>query len=143
MLFCVGFTLSAFGQSSSTKNENTNKEVEEILNIERKRSEAIAKHDVKFLDQLYANDFRGVTAIGYEVDKAKLMDVFKLDNPNTKFTLDELSARVFKETAIVTGRLTGKTVEGEMVSQSRYIHVYIKRDGRWQLIAGQGTNVRA
>lgn len=141
LILCAGFVHGLFGQSLA-KNETTNKEAEELLNIERKRSEAIAKHNTKFLDQLYAEDFRGVTATGYQVDKAKLMKVFKLDDPRVKFTLDDLSPRVFKDTGIVTGQLTGKTVDGEIISQPRFIHVYMKRDGRWQMVAGQGTLIR-
>jgi hypothetical protein len=141
LFLCVGFASSFFGQSSA-KNETANKDAEELLNIERKLSEAIAKHNTKFLDQLYAEDFRGLTSYGYETNKAKLMEVFKLDDSKIKYTIDDLLPRVFKDTAIVTGRHTGKTAEGEIVSQSRFIHVYIKRDGRWQMVAGQGTFIR-
>ena len=115
---------------------------EELLTIERRRSEAIAAHDTAYLEALYADDFRGVTATGLEVDKARLMEVFKLDDPRTRFAIDELRPRVFGDTAVVTGRLTGRTADGELLSQSVYIHVYVKRDGRWQMVAGQGTPAR-
>jgi ketosteroid isomerase-like protein len=96
-----------------------------------------------FLNKLYADDFQGITATGYQVDKARLMEVFKLDDPNTKFTIDEMQARVFENTAVVTGRLTGKSAAGELISQSKFIHVYTRQNGQWRIIAGQGTPVRA
>ena len=115
----------------------------ELIAMEKKRSEAIASHDTVFLKNLYADDFRGVTAIGYEVDKKTLMIVFTRDNPQTKFALDQLQARVFDNTAIVTGRLTGKnSASGKTVHESLYIHVYEKRNGAWQIIAGQGTLIQ-
>ena len=42
---------------------------QELITSEKKRSEAIARHDMGFLDKLYADDFRGVTAIGFELLK--------------------------------------------------------------------------
>ncbi|HEX8250315.1 MAG TPA: DUF4440 domain-containing protein [Pyrinomonadaceae bacterium] len=118
-------------------------EAQELLVIEQKRSAAIVKHDMDFLNKLYADDFQGITATGYQVDKARLMEVFKLDDPNTKFTIDEMQARVFENTAVVTGRLTGKSAAGELISQSKFIHVYTRQNGQWRIIAGQGTPVRA
>ena len=116
---------------------------DELIAIEKKRSEAIAAHDSEFLKKLYADDFRGVTAIGFEVDKETLMVVFTRDDPRTKFALDKLNARVFGDSAIVTGRLVGKETEsGRIVHESLYIHVYQKRNGIWQIIAGQGTMIQ-
>ena len=112
-----------------------------VIALERQRSTAIAAHDKAFLGELYGDDFRGVTATGYVVNKQTLMEVFGRDNPNTKFTLDELAARVFGDTAILTGRLTGRDASGVIVGQSRYIHVYVRRAGHWVLIAGEGTNI--
>jgi len=55
------------------------------------------------------------------------------------FSVDEIAARVFGDAAVVTARLTAITADGSVASQSRLTHVYVKRDGRWQLAAGQGT----
>ena len=125
------------------KAEKSVDEAQELLTIEQKRSAAIVRHDMEFLGKLYADDFRGVTATGLEVDKARLMEVFKLDDPNTKFAVDEMRARVFENTAVITGRLTGRTAAGELISQSKFVHVYSKQNGQWRIIAGQGTPVRA
>jgi len=112
-----------------------------LIDLELKRSAAIAAHDTAFLNEIYGDDFRGVTALGFKVTKADLMAVFARDNPNTKFALDELVPRVFGDMAIVTGRLTGRDAQDVVLSQSIYIHVYQRRNGKWQLVAGQGTVV--
>jgi ketosteroid isomerase-like protein len=117
--------------------------VDELIAIEKKRSEAIATNDLVYLKKLYADDFRGVTAIGYEVDKKTLMIVFGRDNPQTKFAIDQLKARVFGDSAIVTGRLTGTdSATGKTVHESLYMHIFQKRNDTWQIIAGQGTMIR-
>jgi len=112
-----------------------------LRELELKRSLAIAAHDNAFLDAIYGEDFRGVTALGFKVTKADLLEVFSRDAPNTKFALDEIEPRVFGDTAVVTGRLTGRDAQGAITSQSLYMHVYMRRQGKWQLVAGQGTVV--
>lgn len=89
-----------------------------LIDLEHKRSAAIAAHDKTFLNGIYTDDFQGVTALGFQVDKAALMVVFSRDNPNTRFTLDEIEPRVFADTAIVTGRLTGRDENGAITSLS-------------------------
>ena len=118
-------------------------EPDDLLRIERQRSEAIAQQDLDFLQHLYADDFQGLTALGYEVSKARLMDVFQRDNPEIIFALEAMQARVFDQAALVTGRLLSHTRMGERVAQSRFLHVYLRRAGRWQIVAGQGTPVTA
>jgi ketosteroid isomerase-like protein len=112
-----------------------------LIALEHQRSAAIAAHDKTFLNDIYADDFRGVTALGFKVGKADLIEVFARDNPNTNFTLDEIEPRVFGDTAVITGRLTGRDGQNAITSQSLYMHVYMRREGKWKLIAGQGTVV--
>jgi hypothetical protein len=94
---------------------------------------------------MYADEFRGVTATGYPVDRERLMEVFKRDDPSTVFTIDEIAVRILgqaRDTAVFTGRLTTKKRDGgEVLGQSRFIHVYVLRDGRWQILYGQGTRL--
>jgi hypothetical protein len=91
-----------------------------LIALERQRSAAIAVHDMAFLSRLYDDDFRGITAAGFQVDKPTLMEVFKRDDPNTRFTLDQLETRIVGDTALLWGRLTGRDAKGTILSQSRY-----------------------
>src|SRR2546430_17611749 len=70
-------------------------DADELVAIERQRSEAIAKHDSSFLRNLYADEFRGVTAAGYVGGKAKLLDGFSRDNPQGKLKDDQVEVRNF------------------------------------------------
>ena len=113
-----------------------------LIEMELNRSKAIAAHDTITLDQMYTDDFTGVTAIGFPVTKPILMEVFKRDNPDVIFTNTDHHVRVLdKRTALLTGKLTGKTKDNKVVHESLYIHVLVKRNGRWQIIAGQGTSI--
>ncbi|HEX6707212.1 MAG TPA: nuclear transport factor 2 family protein [Albitalea sp.] len=115
-----------------------------LLRFEQARSAAISRHDTAALRQMYATEFRGVTALGFAVDRERLLDVFGREDPSTVFTIDELAVRVLgtgHDTAVLTGRLTTKKRSGEMVGQSRFLHACVLRDGRWQILFGQGTRV--
>jgi len=114
-----------------------------ILAIERDRSAAIARHDTAGLANIYAPDFRGVAANGRRVDRDALFAVFMLDNPSARFAIDELEVRDFGNTATVTGRLRTLGPGGQVVGESRYLHVYLRRGLHWWIVAAEGTAVPA
>src|SRR5262245_54503947 len=98
----------------------------ELLRFEQNRSAAIARHDTAQIRLMYAPEFAGVTATGFEVSLERLLGVFAQDDPTTVFTIDEirihqLSAR---DAAIFSGRLTTLRRTGEVVARSRFLHVY-------------------
>ena len=114
-----------------------------ILAQERDRSAAIARRDTAWLANLYAPDFRGVLADGRRVDRDALFAVFSQDNPGARFAIDELEVRELGAAVTVTGRLRTLGPGGETVAESRYLHVYIRRDARWWIVAAEGTAVAA
>jgi len=112
-----------------------------ILALEVERSAAIARHDTAWLATLYAPDFRGVVANGRRVDRPALFRVFSFDNPEARFTIDELEVRDFGGAVTVTGRLRTLGPAGAVAAESRYLHVYVRRGGRWWMVAAEGTAV--
>ena len=125
------FTIA--GRTAAEKTER------ELRALEEKRRQAIKEGDEKTLDQIYADDFSAIAGSGQLITKDQLMSVFKRNDPRINFLTDEISVRIFGSTAIFTGRLVGKTPNGEVVSASRFTHVFVKRAGRWQCVAGQST----
>jgi hypothetical protein len=114
----------------------------EVLRLERRRSAAIASHDTVWLMTVYAKDFRGVATNGAQVDRSTLFRVFARDNPDSRFLIDELEIQSLSPTtAIVRGRLTTLATSGHVLGASRYLHVYLKRGDRWEIVAAQGTVV--
>jgi ketosteroid isomerase-like protein len=115
-----------------------------ILELERGRSAAIARHDTAWLANLYAPDFHGVVANGRRVDRDALFAIFLVDNPNARFRIDELEVRELPGgTVLVTGRLRTLGPGGEVAGESRYLHVYLRRELRWWIVAAEGTAVAA
>ena len=113
---------------------------QELKALEQARSEAIRAGDMETLGRLYADDFRGVTTTGQPVDKETLMSVFKAVDRRLAFTNEEVQVRVIGQVALVSGLVTARAGD-EVVTAFRYLHVYLQREGRWQLSTGQSTNV--
>lgn len=110
-----------------------------ILALEVERSAAIARHDTTWLATLYAPDFQGVPANGRRVDQAALLRIFTGDDPDSRFLIDELTVRDFGAAATVMGRLRATTLAGDVVAESRYLHVYVRRDEHWWIVAAVGS----
>jgi ketosteroid isomerase-like protein len=60
------------------------------------------------------------------------------------FDVDDLAVRIYGDTAVVTGRSSpkGRTAKGEPIrGQYRFLRVWVKRGGSWQVVAFQGTRI--
>jgi hypothetical protein len=115
----------------------------ELIQLERVRNQAIVAHDTTALRRMYAPEFRAVAAMGAIIDRRTILAGYSHDNPRWTFKIDELNARALdpsRTAAILTARL--RTFQnGALAVASRYVHVYAKRDGRWQIVAAQATFV--
>jgi ketosteroid isomerase-like protein len=133
------------GQTTITLPDTTSysKSARHILALEVQRSAAIARHDTAWLATLYARDFVGVPASGHRVDQSTLLRIFTGDAPESRFQIDELAVRDYGDAATVMGRLRTTNPSGKAVAESRYLHVYIRRDGHWWIVAAVGSAVQA
>ena len=113
-----------------------------LLAIETQRRAAIAAKDFATLSTIYAADFRAIFGNGEVFDRAALFDVFRADDGRLTFVTDELAVRRLDAgAAIVSGRLTGRSGD-TIATQQRFTHIYVRRDGGWEIVAAEGTPVR-
>jgi hypothetical protein len=62
--------------------------------------------------------------------------------PLESLTSDELSVRVYGDTAVVTGRTIAKVGGASPQTVTlRFTDVYVRRSGRWQAVASQATQL--
>lgn len=112
----------------------------ELTRIEDGWLEASIHGDAKLAAELLAEDYQGMTQSGAVEDKAQFVAEVKAGSLRAdSFYQDERSVRIFGETAVSTGRLSLKGEGG--ITQTRYTRVYVKRQGRWQLIIMQTTRI--
>jgi len=119
---------------------------QELMQLERDSAAAAVKGDTTFLDRRTAANYIGTNPGGGVGDRAMMMAGAKAGNPKFEtLDLDDMSVRMAgKDAAVVTGRATikGQLKSGMDISgQYRFTDVWVKQDGRWQLMAWQATKV--
>ena len=132
--FCVGL-LSRQVQAQTTDDQQL------ILELEKLRNDAIVMGDEKALARLLDETFSGVTASGKVVNKFQQLAIFKSTNSFVTFTSENVAVNVQESMAAVTGTLVGKTKSGAVIGKTRYLYIYMKKDGRWKIIFSQETVV--
>lgn len=139
---------AVFAQKTDPKTNAKQTKIEaELMQIERDIGQANIRRDKAFFERIEADEFIFTDSGGGITTKAE--DVASLDKPAGEFKLisyevDEMKVSVYGNTAVVTGRTTtvlrGK--EREITNKSRFTDVFVKRDGRWQLVAGHSSRIR-
>jgi ketosteroid isomerase-like protein len=106
---------------------------------------SLTSADLDALEQILARDFLLVDVMsGSEVTRDAFMDVLR----SGMLKFEDIAAlekrvRLYDNTAIVTGRthMSGYLNGERFALNSRYTHVYVEKNGRWQLVSAQGTQV--
>jgi ketosteroid isomerase-like protein len=116
----------------------------ELIKLENDWSTAWQKHDTAFLQKLFADEYIGTDSDGATYTKAQ--DIANAKSEDTQiesFVLSDVKVHVYGDTAVVTAHSTNKaTFKGKDISGTyRYTDVFVKRDGRWQVVATQETRV--
>ena len=126
---------------SFTAHAQTTDDSKVIYDLEKERNSAIASGEEKTLSNLLDESYYGVTASGKVVNKFDQLALYKSTNSFITFTAEDVSVNVFESSAIVTGTLVGKTKSGATIGKTRYIYIYLKKDGKWKIVIGQETVV--
>jgi ketosteroid isomerase-like protein len=111
-----------------------------LMKLENDWSMAWQKKDAAFLENLFANEYLGTDQDGVTSTKAQELANVSATNV-TSFALTDMKVHVYGDTAVVTGVNTIKsTFKGrDMSGAYRFTDVFVKRDGRWQVVATQGS----
>ncbi len=109
----------------------------ELLKLEREWLDAYLNRDVAAMERIEADDFAITHADGRVLTKADEIAGLKRQtgpkDPNIAFLTEGTKVRVYGDTAVLTGVVVFKFKDS--VERSRYTDVYVKRDGRWQVVA--------
>lgn len=118
---------------------------DEPADADRRFFSALLAGNLGALDDLLTPDFLMIDiARGSEVAKEAFLGAMRTGQVSfEKIEPAETRVRVHGTTAIVTGRTA---MSGEMAGEpfsvkSRYTHVFVVEDGRWRLVAAQGTPI--
>jgi ketosteroid isomerase-like protein len=112
---------------------------QQITQLERNWCNADVKNDAAALSAILADDFIDVNLTGQVTNKAQSIADLKTDK-TTVCDVDKLQIHVYGDTAVVVGRATVKSAT--YTGQYMYTDVYVRRNGHWQAVAAQGTNIK-
>jgi uncharacterized protein (TIGR02246 family) len=137
----------SFAVTAVSQTQRTTKAEQEVRKLERAWLDAYEQYDAKAMETIVANDFMITFPDGSMQTKPQILESIKAPrnpaNPSSRFYTEDVQARVYGDTVILMGRVVseyqrdGKTVK----DQSRYTDTYVKRDGRWQVVASHLSNV--
>jgi len=142
VIFVVIFAACcAVGQTMNQEaNRNTGVE-QELRSLENQWQEALTRRDVAMLDRLMSDDYVLTTVGGEVVNKARVLAEVKSAHATADVRNTEVAVRIYGDVAIVTGLvlISGKFNDKDVSTRSRYIKVYVKRQGQWRVVAAQAT----
>ena len=120
----------AFGQYKKGSVE------EKLIQLDKAWTSAELKGDKKAAGELVADDYVGTTQQGQVENKAQYIAGV---TPNADMVKsDDYKITIYGNTAIMTHRAT---VSGVRNMEFRSTHVWMKRKGKWQIVAHHGSKV--
>jgi ketosteroid isomerase-like protein len=117
----------------------------QVLEAEERRRAALVANDLDTLSQILGDDLTYVHSSAAQDTKASFIESLRTGRFRYEaMEMADLAARVYGDTAVVTGRFVARVVlqDGSVVTpKPRVLMVYTLRDGRWQMVAWQSTNI--
>lgn len=116
----------------------------ELIAIQNQWAKARIDGNVEFLERLYAKEFWITSMQGTVVTRSEDIGVFASREMKPEIVSDDdMKVTVYDDFAIVTGREhvkgTYKGIAGDFLL--RFTNVYVRRDGRWQMVTHHSTPI--
>ena len=107
-----------------------------LIQLDKAWTSAELKGDKKAAEALIADDYVGTTQRGAVENKAQYLASVV---PNADMVRsDDYKVTIYGDMAIMTHRAT---VQGVRNIQFRSTHIWIKRGGKWQIVAHHGSRI--
>jgi hypothetical protein len=118
-----------------------------VARVDSIRLHALLARDTAVVRRIYADDFRSILPSGAVRTKAEFLRDLAAGTQRYD-TVVHVGQRieVIGEVGIITGRSTQRGREArtnaDLVAQTRYVRIYVRRGSRWQLLYTQLTAMR-
>ena len=108
-----------------------------IRQAESDWAESTASNDVSVLERILADDFVGVEIDGSHYSKASAIKDYRTHPPQFTFNhLNQVEIRFYGDAAVAQGNEGWKKKDGT-VGKFVWTDTWIKRDGKWQVVAAE------
>ena len=143
-IISLAFAIIVFaGCDSALKNQI--KANADLLRLNNAHDSAVMHKDIEGLKRLYAEEFTCTNPEGKFLNRQdQLSSVSSSEIKWESGKSNEILIKLYGKTAVMTGLFTAKgDFRGNPLSvNERFLHVWIKTDTSWQLIAEQSNVVR-
>jgi len=136
--FALAFALLA-GQPAARASSVTT----ELERIEQRIAAAWKNGDCAAWGAVAADEWSVVHITGAVITKAQALEMCrKPQAPIDTFAIDQIVVRPFGDTAVVTGRTMVTTGGNDPETvRLRFTDVFVRRGGRWQVVASHATRL--
>jgi len=120
----------------------------ELTQLLKQFLDGASRNDIKMHERFWAEDLTYTSSAGrrrtkddIRKDIAKENASPKTDNEQTRYTAEDIRIRQYGTTAVVTFELVGETTKDGKRETGHYLNTgtFLKRDGKWQVVAWQAT----
>jgi hypothetical protein len=140
LLTITALSVFAAFQAIDTRADRNERVEEEIKRLERQwLIEPYFSSDMTAYDRIVADDFTITHSNGKVLNKAeKRANIISdhISDPSSPFRIGESGVRVYGKAAVSVGYII------EAKSTVRFTNTYVKRDGRWQVVASHLNRIR-
>jgi len=116
---------------------------QEVRKLERAWLDAYEKRDVAAMTAIVADDFTIAFPDGSIQTKPQIIESLKRPGGTAmKFYTEDVRSRAYGDTVILVGLVVSEWKQNDktMAERSRYTDTYVKRNGRWQVVASHLSN---
>ena len=144
VLLCVVIAALCVPSVATAQSRSMQGDREALIQLERDWDEAFRRKDLAFIENILAEEFMATYGDGTRVDRAEELEMiasFRAQIDSS--TVDDFTVNLYDDTAVVwfTQHLVGPSQGQALELIYRYIDVFVWRDGRWQCVASQSTQV--
>ena len=101
---------------------------------------AFMNSDAEWYDRHLMPDFACIVTSGSVVDRATFLENARKPHTTVKYDLSEVTIRVHGDAALVSALGTWERKDGSR-GRTRYIDVWVRKDGAWKAVSAQLTAV--
>lgn len=118
-----------------------NDKAAEIRQIEARRFAAMIKSDEAVLNEILADDLTYTHSFGKTENKSQFIASLKTAAKYKEISPNEMNVRIYGNAAVVNGTTLIKVEANnqELSFKAKFLDVYARRNGKWQLVAWQST----
>lgn len=144
LILAVAVAAQTSGQTRFSATSNEAKAEREVLQVMNSWLDALKAGDLAALERIIADDYQITVSDGRVLNRTEDLEPLRAGMKFISATTADVRVRVFKETAIVTGRgiyrinFNGK----EFDVRERFTDIYVKRKGVWQPVASHSTTLK-